>query len=167
VITGRQTPYKRIDLAVAACSQLKLPLKVIGHKGPEYGRLTDMAGPTVRFLTSVSDAQLPYHMQSAEAFLFPGLDDFGIVPVEALAAGTPVIAYKAGGALDYVEPGRTGEFFASQTVESLVEALRAFKPDTYDHKKIARSADKFAPKHFKAKMERALIKYLEKQPRKK
>lgn len=159
VITGRQTPYKRIDLAVAACTQLKLPLKVIGRKGPEYTRLTTMAGPSVRFLTNVSDAELPYHMQAAEGFLFPGLDDFGIVPVEAIAAGTPVIAYKAGGALDYVTPGKTGEFFEEQTVESLVAVLKQFDPDLYDHKKVARSADKFAPGNFTAKMEKALVRY--------
>jgi glycosyltransferase involved in cell wall biosynthesis len=161
-VTGRQTPYKRIDLAVAACTQLKLPLKVIGHKGPEYDRLTAMSGPTVRFLTNVSDKQLSYHMQSAEGFIFPGLDDFGIVPVEAMAAGTPVIAYKAGGALDYVKAGETGEFFTKQTVESLVEALRAFNPDKYDHKKITKKAERFKPQNFDAKMEKALLKYMAK-----
>ncbi|HSH18232.1 MAG TPA: glycosyltransferase [Candidatus Saccharimonadales bacterium] len=159
VITGRQTPYKRVDLAVAACSQLKLPLKVIGN-GPDHSRLTAMAGPTVRFLTKVTDQELPGHFQTAEAFLFPGIDDFGITPVEAMAAGTPVIAYQAGGALDYVKEGETGTFFKKQTVESLVEALRAFDSTAYDHKKIARGADKFAAKHFAGKMEKALAKYM-------
>jgi glycosyltransferase involved in cell wall biosynthesis len=162
VVTGRQTPYKRIDLAVAACTQAKVPLKVIGHKGPEYSRLTAMAGPTVRFLTNVSDQELPYHIQSAEAFLFPALDDFGIVSIEALAAGTPVIAYKGGGALDYVIPGETGEFFDEQTTESLVAALKNFKPDAYNHKKIAKKAEKFKVKHFSVKMEKTLVKYLNK-----
>lgn len=166
VITGRQTPYKRIDLAVAACSTLKLPLKVIGHKGPEYNNLTAMAGTTIRFLTNVSDQELPYHMQSAEGFLFPGLDDFGIVPIEAMAAGTPVIAYKAGGALDYVKPGSTGAFFDEQTVESLVVALKKFDPDAYDHKKITRAANRFSPKNFSTKMEKTLTKYLAKSKKK-
>jgi glycosyltransferase involved in cell wall biosynthesis len=161
VVTGRQTPYKRIDLAVAACSTAKVPLKVIGHKGPEYSRLTEMAGPTVRFLTNVNDQELPYHFHTAEAFLFPGLDDFGIVPIEAMAAGTPVIAYKAGGALDYVKAGENGEFFDEQTVEALVKAIKEFDPEKYDHKKIAKKAEKFAPKQFRSKMETALIKCLD------
>lgn len=162
VITGRQTPYKRIDLAVLACSQLRLPLKVIGRKGPDYNRLTAMAGPTVRFLTQVSDRELPYHFHTAEGFLFPGLDDFGITPVEAMAAGTPVIAYQAGGALDYIKPGQTGEFFPEQTVDSLVEALQKFDSESYDHKKIVRSANRFSSKQFTRKMERLLTKYINK-----
>lgn len=161
VITGRQTPYKRFDLAVAACSQLKLPLKVIG-KGPEYDKLTVMAGPSVRFLGHVSRDEVIRHVQSAEAFLFPGLDDFGISPVEALAAGTPVIAYKAGGALEYVKEGVTGALFEKQTVESLVKTLRAFNPADYDHKKISRSTSKFSIKQFNTKMEKVLIKYMKK-----
>jgi glycosyltransferase involved in cell wall biosynthesis len=166
VITGRQTPYKRIDLAIAACTQLKLPLKVIGRKGPEYDNLTAMAGPTVRFLTNVSDTELPYHMQSAEGFLFPGLDDFGIVPIEAMAAGTPVIAYRGGGALDYVKEGSTGTFFNEQTVDSLVAALKKFDSNAYDPKKITRAANRFSPKSFNTKMEKALLKYINKPKRK-
>lgn len=164
VITGRQTPYKRVDLAVAACTQLKLPLKVIGN-GPDHDRLAAMAGPTVRFLTKVTDKEMPYHFHASEGFIFPGLDDFGIVPVEAMAAGTPVIAFKGGGALDYIKDGETGTFFEEQTVESLVEALKSFDPESYDHKKIMRQAARFAPKNFRTKMERLLVKYL--QPKKK
>ena len=157
VITGRQTPYKRFDLAVAACTQIKAPLKVIG-KGPDYDKLTAMAGPSVRFLGYAPDADLTRHVQNAEAFIFPGVDDFGISAVEAMAAGTPVIAYKAGGALDYIKEGETGMFFKEQTVESLAKALQAFNPEDFDHKKIAKKAEKFAPKHFTAKMEKILIK---------
>jgi len=157
IIAGRQTPYKRFDLAVAACSRLRLPLKVIG-KGPEYSKLTAMAGPSVRFLGYVSDDEVVRQLQSSEAFIFPGVDDFGMVAVQAMAAGTPVIAYKAGGALDYIEEGKTGMFFEEQTVESLAEALRKFDPSMYDHKKIAKKADKFAVRQFTSKMERLLIK---------
>lgn len=160
VVAGRQTPYKRIDLAVAACTQVKVPLKVIGRRGPEYNRLTNMAGPSVRFLTSVRDEEMAGHFQTAAGFIFPGVDDFGIVAVEAMAAGTPVIAYKAGGATDFVIPGKTGMFFEEQTTESLAKALRAFKPATFDNKAIAKHAGKYAAKAFSGKMERALLKYL-------
>jgi len=130
LIAGRQTPYKRFDLAVAVCSQLNLPLTVIGD-GPDNKRLRKLAGPTVNFLGKVSDAVVEEEFANAAAFIFPGLDDFGISPVEAMAAGTPVIAYKAGGALDYVVPGKTGEFFDSQTASSLATVIRTFRPERY------------------------------------
>lgn len=147
VITGRQTPYKRIDLAVQACTQLNLPLIVIG-KGPDHKKLQKMAGKTITFLTKVTDHELPHYLQSAEAFLFPGLDDFGIAPVEAMAAGTPVIAYKAGGALDYVVEGKTGEFFARQTPDSLVEAIKTFQSKKYTHDDIKNKAQEFSVANF-------------------
>lgn len=147
VITGRQTPYKRVDLAVAACTKLKKELTVIG-RGPDHDKLVAMAGPTITFKTDASDADVAQLVSHAEAFLFPCLDDFGIVAVEALAAGTPVIAYKAGGALDYVVPGETGVFFEEQTVESLCAALKAFPTYSFDHAAIAKSAEQFAPSVF-------------------
>lgn len=161
VITGRQTPYKRFDLAVEACSRLKVPLKVIG-KGPEYDRLTAMAGPTVRFLGYLPNEDVARHVRNSEAFIFPCLDDFGISAVEAIAAGTPVIAYEAGGALDYVKEGETGTFFEKQTVESLMATIRKFKPANFNNKKLSKKADKFSPHHFKAKIDKALVKFVTK-----
>lgn len=166
VIAGRQTPYKRFDLAVAACTRLKFPLKVMG-KGPEYHKLTAMAGPSVRFLGYVKDDEVVRQLQNSEAFIFPGEDDFGMVAVQAMAAGTPVIAYKAGGALDYVKEGETGFFFEEQTVESLMEALKKFNPQDYDPRKITKKADKFAVKHFTAKMEKTLAKHATTRKKKK
>lgn len=142
IITGRQTPYKRIDLAVAACTELKLPLTVVGT-GPDHDKLKQMAGPTVTFMGFVEHQELPGLLASAEAFLFPGLDDFGIAPVEALAAGTPVIAYHAGGALDYVTP-TTGLFFEHQTVASLKAALKEFKTKKYNSRDIKQAAQSFS-----------------------
>lgn len=162
VITGRQTPYKRFDLAVAACSQTRLPLKVIGD-GPDHNRLTAMSGATVRFLGYLPTPQVAHHVQLAEAFIFPGVDDFGISPVEAQAAGTPVIAYKGGGALDYVVPGVTGEFFEEPTADSLAVALKSFNPDKYDHRKIARSAQKFSVKQFSTKFEKYVLNCMSKR----
>ncbi len=127
IIAGRQTPYKRFDLAVKVCTRLNLPLTVVGN-GPEHNKLRSIAGPTVTFKTDVSDADLVRLFQSSEGFIFPGIDDFGIVAVEAIASGCPVIAYKYGGALDYVIPGKTGVFFDKQSVKSLSQALATFKP---------------------------------------
>jgi len=153
VIWGRHVPMKKIDIAIKACNQLQLPLTVIGS-GPITAELKKLAGPTVTFAGRVSDTELAKLAASAEAFIFPSLEDFGIAPVEALAAGTPVIAYKAGGALDFVIPGKTGEFFTEQTVKSLVTALQNFKPRTYDHADISQFAEKFSAQNFKANVSR-------------
>ena len=152
VIAGRQTPYKRFDLAVVACSKLGLPLTVIGN-GPEHRRLRKLAGPTVTFFGKVSDEVLAEEFANAQAFLFPGLDDFGITPVEAMAAGTPVIAYKAGGALDYVMPGKTGLFFEEPTAQSLALALKQFSAQHFSKLAVSRSAESFSAQRFDQKMQ--------------
>jgi glycosyltransferase involved in cell wall biosynthesis len=151
LIAGRQTPYKRFDLAVQACTKLGAALTVVGD-GPDHKRLVRMAGPSVNFTGRLDDKQLAERFRSAEAFIFPGIDDFGITPVEAMAAGTPVIAYKGGGALDYVQPGVTGEFFTEPTAESLEKTLSGFKPGAYDSAKIQKAAAAFAPEVFVRKM---------------
>lgn len=147
VISGRQTPYKRFDLAIQACTKLNLPLKVIGG-GPDNARLRSLAGPSIEFLGRIPDKELEKEFASAEALLFPGLDDFGITPVEAMAAGTPVIAYKAGGALDYVIEEKTGIFFTEQTRDSLIKALYEFESYTFNHSDIQKSAEKFSARTF-------------------
>jgi glycosyltransferase involved in cell wall biosynthesis len=147
LIAGRQTPYKRFDLAVAACTELGVPLTVIGN-GPEHEKLVKMAGPRVTFLTNVKDSNMPKHFQRAEAFIFPGIDDFGIVAVEAMAASTPVIAHKAGGTLDYVKEGKTGLFFEEQTVGSLREAIKSFNPSKFKGEEIRKSTSKFSEEAF-------------------
>lgn len=155
VITGRQTPYKRIDLAVKACTELNLPLQVIGN-GPDHKKLLEIAGDTIEFITDASDADITKYLKQAEAFIFPGLDDFGIAPVEALASGTPVIAYRGGGALDYVIPGRSGEFFDKQTTQSLVNALMKFRSKDYHHLHIQNFARNFSNKEFAKSLKRLL-----------
>ncbi|HET9721496.1 MAG TPA: glycosyltransferase [Candidatus Saccharimonadales bacterium] len=151
ITAGRQTPYKRIDLAVKACSQLGLPLVVIGS-GPDHRRLKAMAGKSVTFLRGKSDEEVAHYFKTSQAFIFPGLDDFGVVAVEALAAGTPVIAYQAGGALDYIEPGKNGLFFSEQTVASLTASLQKFNPDSFNHSAIQKSASQFSTQNFHDKM---------------
>lgn len=143
VVAGRQTPYKRIDLAVAACTLANLPLTVIGD-GPEHKRLKKIAGPTVTFKGFLSEQAVAAEFQKAAAFIMPNEDDFGITPVEALSAGTPVIAYKAGGALDYLQPNVNGEFFTQQTPEALAKVLQNFKPENYSSKIVAQTAEKFS-----------------------
>jgi len=147
VTAGRQTPYKRIDLAVKACAELNLPLVVLGS-GPDHSRLKKMAGKSVTFLRGKSDEEVAHYFQTSLAFIFPGVDDFGIVAVEALAAGTPLVGYEAGGALDYIQPGKNGEFFKEQTAESLAEALSRFNPDSYNNSAVAKTAQAFSPERF-------------------
>jgi glycosyltransferase involved in cell wall biosynthesis len=144
LVVSRLIPYKRIDLAVEACTRLGLPLKV-GGRGRDMDALREKAGPTVEFLGYVPDDALPDLMARAKAFLFPGLEDFGITPVQAQAAGRPVIAYAGGGALDTVIPGETGLLFPEQTVESLCAALQTFE---------ALSAAAFSVRRLRAHAER-------------
>lgn len=157
VTVGRQVPQKHTEIAVKACTRLNLPLTVLGD-GPEHDRLVRLAGPSITFKTGTdaSDAAVTAAMASAQAFIFCALDDFGITPIEAMASGTPVIAYRAGGALDYVEPGVTGEFFAEQTVGSLAETLKTFNPAAYDPAVIKQHATQYSTEEFRAKM-RAFI----------
>lgn len=148
---GRLIPYKRVDLAVEACTRLDLPLKVAG-RGRDLERLKAMAGPTVEFLGYVPDEQVPALFAHAKAFIFPGLEDFGITPVQAQAAGRPVIAFKGGGALDTVLPGVTGEFFTEPTVESLMEVLHNFDAGRYSPTDCRNHALQFDSRVFKEQL---------------
>jgi glycosyltransferase involved in cell wall biosynthesis len=144
---GRLIPYKRVDLAVQACSQLGLRLLVYGA-GRDRPALERLAGPCVTFVGRVPSDELARLFQGARAFIFPGLEDFGIAPVEAQAAGRPVVAFAGGGALDTVLPGRTGEFFGEQSVESLAAALVAFDPGAYDPTVCRANAERFSTERF-------------------
>lgn len=114
-------PYKRVDLAIEAFNRLKLPLLIIGG-GQESDRLKKQAGPTIQFLGSLSNSTVADLYSKCKALVFPGLEDFGITPVEAMAAGAPVIAFGKGGAAETVTE-KTGVFFSPQTVEALMEAV--------------------------------------------
>ena len=151
ILWGRHVPYKRFDLAIEACNNLKAPLTVIGS-GPDTERLKSLAGPTITFIGRVSDEELVQRAQSAKAFLFPNEEDFGISAVEALAAGTPVIAYKKGGALDIVQEGETGVFFEEQSVESLVDAMKRFESMSFLPATLHRKAKRFDKGLFTTKL---------------
>jgi len=142
LVVSRLIPYKRIDLAVQAATRLGVPLKVAG-RGRDLDKLKAIAGSTVEFLGYVPDDQLPDLMARCKAFLFPGLEDFGITPVQAQAAGRPVIAYGGGGALDTVIPGQTGELFHELTVESLMRVMRDFDASRYSTGVIRQHAERF------------------------
>jgi len=153
ITAGRQVPYKRFDLAIAACNELSLPLTVIGN-GPEHGNLKKLAGPTIKFIDSATDADMAQYFQEAEGFIFPGLDDFGITPVEAMSAGCPVVAYKAGGSLDYVVSGKTGLFFERQTVSCLVNTLQKLPRVSFDARVISEHAENFNTRRFMTSMQK-------------
>lgn len=155
LVVSRLVGYKRVDLAVKACTRLGLRLVVIGD-GSQRQSLRRLAGPTVTFLGRQPDEVVADHFARCRAFLFPGEEDFGITPVEAQAAGKPVIAYGRGGVLDTVLPGETGLLFAEQTPDSLVAALREFlaNEERFSPEQIRRHALGFDRTAFKDKMAR-------------
>lgn len=156
LVVSRLIPYKRIDLAVRACTQLQVPLIVVGE-GRDRAALQAGAGPTIQFLGRTSEQELGGLLARCRAFIFPGLEDFGIAPVEAQSAGRPVIAYGAGGALDTVIDGQTGLFFSEQTPGSLMEAIRRLDSIDFDPRVIRRHAEGFGVQRFKREL-RSYIK---------
>ncbi len=142
LVVSRLIPYKRIDLAIQAATELGLKLKIAGA-GRDRERLQALAGANIEFLGFVPEAELPRLLARCKALIFPGLEDFGIAPVQAQAAGRPVIAFGAGGALDTVVPGVTGEHFPEMTIDSLKEVWRNFDERAYNPQEIRRHARKF------------------------
>lgn len=151
ICLGRLAPYKRIDLAVEACSRLGRPLLVVGD-GEEMIRLRKMAGGSVSFAGRLDDAQGIRALAGARALIFPGEEDFGIVPVEAMAAGVPVIAYGRGGATETVEGGKSGLFFYRQDADSLCQAIMDFEAveKDFDPAQARTRAEEFSEARFAA-----------------
>lgn len=160
VALGRQIPYKRIDLAVAAATKLNIPLKVFGN-GSEHQKLVAMAGPSVQFYTDrfgdASDSAVADALNHAKGYIFPAEEDFGIVQVEALAAGAPVIAYGKGGALDIVQDGESGVFFYEQTAEAVVEAIKKAEATTFLPGTLRRKARRFEKGLFITKLRKVVL----------
>lgn len=153
LIVGRLVPYRRIDLLIEAFNEMQRPLLIAGN-GRDRDRLEALAGPTVQFLGYVPDDDLPDLIARCKAFMFPGEEDFGIAPIQAMAAGRPVIAYAAGGALETIIPGKTGVLFAQQTVGDIIKAVESFDPQSMNSVEIQQHAAIFDTAVFKQKMSR-------------
>jgi glycosyltransferase involved in cell wall biosynthesis len=156
LVLGRVVPYKRVDLAVAACAKLGRRVKVVGT-GRALDAARAAAGPDAEFLGYVPDEELGDALAGARALLFPGAEDFGIVPVEAQAAGVPVIAYGVAGVLDSVLDGRTGVFHADQSVDAVAAAILSFEDQEFDEEAIRDNARRFAPERFRGQMADLLL----------
>ena len=147
---SRLVPYKRLDLIVQAFAQMPDKQLVVIGDGPEMKRLRSLARPNIQLLGYQSDRILKDYLQTAKAFVFAAEEDFGILPVEAQAAGTPVIAYGRGGALETVVESQTGLFFKQQTVEHVIAAIKQFEtqPADFDPWVIRRHAERFSVQRF-------------------
>jgi glycosyltransferase involved in cell wall biosynthesis len=143
-------PYKKIELAVRVCAKRAWPLWVVGQ-GSEEKKLRALAGPTVTFRGWAKEEELPGIYARAKALVFPGKEDFGIVPVEAMACGVPVVAFGEGGVLDSVQDGVTGIFFHQQTEEALEEVLEKFEKMEFDPKVLRERANQFSKARFLSK----------------
>jgi glycosyltransferase involved in cell wall biosynthesis len=159
LVVSRLLPYKRIDVVVDAATSVGVGLDVVGT-GPALAELKARAGSTVRFHGSAADSTVTELMQSCRALCLPGVEDFGIAPVEAQAAGKPVIAFGAGGALETVESGLTGVFFYQQCVEDFLDAVRKCDAITTDPREIASRAHRFSPTAFQGEIATALERLL-------
>lgn len=160
IIACRQAVWKRVDLAILAALKTGKKLTVVGD-GPEHARLVELAGGSanITFLPSYDGvASIVQHMRSAKAFIFPSLEPFGIVAVEALAAGTPVIALKKGGSLDFIHEGENGVFFDEQTTDSLAAAMQEFEKYQFNEEVVAHSAEPFAESAFKQRLKEIIDK---------
>lgn len=142
LIAHRFVPYKRVDLAIEAFNQNGLPLKVLGV-GPDEEKLKAMAKSNIEFLGFVPEDDLPKVYGQAKALVFTSFEDFGLTPIEAMSAGTPVIAYGAGGALETVVENATGTFFKEQTPKSLNDAVSRFDSMSFDKAGLIEHARKF------------------------
>ena len=157
ITTARQVNWKRLDLAVKACLMAQRRLVVIGE-GPEHKKLVKMAegSDLIKFLPLMKKEELAVYLVQAKGYLFPSLEPFGIAPVEALAAGCPVIAYGIGGACDYVKDGKNGILFEPQSAKALAEAILKFEKKRFDREKISKTVDDFGVERF----DKELVKFV-------
>lgn len=165
LVFGRVVPYKRVELAVAACARLGRSLKVAGDGRAMASVRAAAAGhPEIELLGRVEDAERDALMGGARALLFPGEEDFGIVPVEAQAAGLPVIAYEVGGASETVIDGRTGVLFEQQSALGLAAAIERFEGLELDEQAIRQNAERFGRERFRSEMAAVIERATSAQP---
>ncbi len=151
LVLSRLNAYKRIDLVVEAFNRLSLPLIIIGT-GPYEKILKNNAKKNIKFLGRISQNEVSRYLSRCRGLIFPGIEDFGIAPVEAMASGRPVIAYAEGGSLETVLDGITGLFFKEQTPESLIETINTFEEMEFNPQKIRQHAEQFDKEIFKKKI---------------
>jgi len=151
VVLSRLVSYKRLDLAVRACTMLNRKLVVIGE-GPYRAQLMAEAGPSVKFMGRISDADVSYLVARCQALIFPGEEDFGIAPLEVAAAGRPCLAYRAGGAIETVVQGLTGMFFDKQTPEDLASCIEEFERHSWSPLALRAHAEGFRTEVFQDRM---------------
>lgn len=160
VAGGRLVPYKRIDLVIKVFNRLGWPLKIFGV-GPELKSLKKIARANIEFLGKITEAEKADLLSHARAFIHPQIEDFGITPIEAMAAGRPVIAYGSGGATETISYGETGLFFPEQTWESLLDTLLRFEAKPWDSVKIRERAQKYNVENFKQKIKKYVTDHFE------
>jgi glycosyltransferase involved in cell wall biosynthesis len=148
-------PYKRLDVAIEACRRLAAPLTIVGT-GPEEARLRALAGPDARFLGWLPDEEIRTLYRSAAATLLPGTEDFGIVPLESQACGTPVVALGDGGARETVVDGETGILVAEPTVEAFTAGLNRATEASFDPAAARANALRFSKEQFVTSIKAAL-----------
>jgi len=148
---SRMVPYKRIDLIVEAFSHMRDKKLIVIGDGPEFAKIKQKAGPNVKLLGFQPDDVVRDHLERAKAFVFAAEEDFGIVPLEAQACGTPVIAYGKGGILETVIDGKTGIFFDSQDVDSIIAAVDTFeeRADCFHPPDLRKQAERFSNQRFR------------------
>lgn len=156
-VLSRFVPYKRVDIIVSAFTELGLPLIVVGD-GPEQARIEQLAGPNVTLLPPQPEDAIADYMNRCKAFVYAAEEDFGIAPVEAQAAGAPVIAYGKGGVLETVIPGKTGILFQEQTPESVLEAVQRFEAGqvVLEQEHLCENAARFGPERFQTELYRCV-----------
>lgn len=158
LMVGRLVGYKRFDLAVKTFTAMQLPLKIVGD-GPERKNLERIAGHNVEFLGLISDFKMPDLYARAQAIVFPQEEDFGLVPLEAMASGRPVIAYRGGGAIETIIENKTGVFFDEQTEIGIAQAVGKYRMATFDPRAIREHAMKFDKKEFISKFENLVYQH--------
>lgn len=151
LIVSRIEPYKKVDLTIEVFKKLKLPLKIVGS-GTRFEEYSKDASDNIEFIGRIDDDKLASYYQNAIATIFPQEEDAGIVPLESMACGRPVIAFAKGGALESIIDGKTGIFFRKQTAQSLIEAVKCFQKIQFDSKFIRTHAEKFDKEIFKKKV---------------
>jgi len=161
LFVSRLINYKKCDLVINAFNDLGLPLKIIGT-GPDESMLKKQAKSNIEFLGFIPDEDMKEYYSEAKAFVFPAEEDFGIVPVEAMASGRPVIAYRGGGAMETVVDGITGIFFNEQTPQCLIDTIKNFDSTKFDPKKIKQHANNFSIGRFKEEFQKTVEEIVKK-----